>query len=54
MSFSPQDHANHLLRIYQQRRALGFAPHEWLPQDNKSEAEFERDLEPVRKCMERK
>lgn len=50
---SPQDHANHLLRIYQQRRALGFAPHERLPQDNKSEAELDADLAVIRECLER-
>lgn len=51
---TPQQHGDHLLRVWQQRRALGFKPNERLPQDNKSEAEFEADLEPIRKCRERK
>lgn len=51
---TPQQHGDHLLRIYQQRRALGFKPHEWLPQDNKSEAELEADINVIRECTGRK
>lgn len=51
---TPQDHANHLLRVWQQRRALGFKPNERLPQDNKSAADLDADLCVIRHCIERK
>jgi hypothetical protein len=50
MRADSQTRANDLLAIWQQQRAAGIPPEQrWLPDD-----EFERDLEVIRQCLERK
>jgi len=41
---TPQDHANHLLAVWQQRRVQGVKPELRLEQDNRSEQEWEDEL----------
>lgn len=52
---TPQQHASQLLALWQSGRAAGIPPEHRLPpiNDNRTPDDFERDLDVIRRCMER-